>query len=813
MSLTNSAGKTPLHASIDHNNYGDASIVLALIAAGADVNVADFWGQTPLHDAAFLGHALVVSALLAAGADVNAKNNSGETPLIYADNGGDDAIVAALIAAGGHWGEACADASVVNPAGPFPPCACESPNVETGAGVCEVAAACAAPSVWNAKTNLCDCPAPNIGADGAEAPGDCRGENALLDAAGAGDLDSVSYLIAVHMADVNVKDDDGATPLHHSAENGHVSVVATLLAAGATVNVKDNDGATPLHHAAENGRAAVVSMLLAAGADVTATTNGGETPLNFAVDSAVVSALIAAGGHRGTACADGNVVNPAGNDPSCVAAAACALPSVWNAGTNLCDCPAPNVGADGAAAPGDCQPASAEVCEGLTPPQFYSATLSACVAIAECAAPSVLDAEANRCDCPAPNIGADGAKTPGDCHAKNALLDAAEAGDLDLVAHLITVHMADVNVKSGHGATPLHAAARGGHASIVATLLAAGADADAKNNGGHAPLHAAARYDRAAAVAALIAGGADVNVKNNNDETPLIYAAISGHAAIVSALLAAGADVNAEKNGGHAPLHYAANHGHLSVVSALLAEGADVNAKNNNDETPLHYAADNGRAAVVAALLAAGADVNARNNGGHAPLHRAVVNSGLSVVATLLAEGADVNAKNNGGETPLRVTPAWRAESAALLIARGGHWGTVCTDGNVVNPSGHSPPCVCESPKVQTNLGACEVVAACALPSVWNAGTNRCDCPGAEYRGGRGGPAGALPRRRRPAGSRQGGRLGFGELLDYSPYGGCGCERRRRRDAAAPCRRKRPCFRCCHAACGGGGCDCERQRR
>ena len=82
------------------------------------------------------------------------------------------------------------------------------------------------------------------------------------------------------------------------------------------------------------------------------------------------------------------------------------------AGTG-CLCESPNVGT-----PGDCVAASAESCEGLNPAKFYDSAAGECVAVAECAAPAVLNAGANRCDCPAPNVGTDGADAPGACAAR-----------------------------------------------------------------------------------------------------------------------------------------------------------------------------------------------------------------------------------------------------------------------------------------------------------------------------------------------------------------------------------------------------------
>ena len=104
---------------------------------------------------------------------------------------------------------------------------------------------------------------------------------------------------------------------------------------------------------------------------------------------------------------------------ACVDVAACLAPAVLDEAANLCNCPSPNVGTDGEVEPGKCAVPvpSAEACGDLIPAQFYSATLSACVPFVECAAPAVRNAGTNLCDCPAPYSGRDGAAAPGDCAA------------------------------------------------------------------------------------------------------------------------------------------------------------------------------------------------------------------------------------------------------------------------------------------------------------------------------------------------------------------------------------------------------------
>ncbi|QKG22982.1 ankyrin repeat domain-containing protein [Actinomadura verrucosospora] len=127
------------------------------------------------------------------------------------------------------------------------------------------------------------------------------------------------------------------------------------------------------------------------------------------------------------------------------------------------------------------------------------------------------------------------------------------------------------------GQTPLSHAASRGTAEITELLIATKqVDLDSRDKDGVSPLHYAARHGHADPVRLLLEAGANPNITENYGFTPLHEAAENGHAEVVRALLTAGADpecglakpfesypVNAT------PLDIARLRGHQTVVDLL----------------------------------------------------------------------------------------------------------------------------------------------------------------------------------------------------------------------------------------------------
>lgn len=92
----------------------------------------------------------------------------------------------------------------------------------------------------------------------------------------------IDILIEKNKIDVNVKDDYGCTALHDCVEYSyHQEMVEYLVHRGANVNEKNNDGNTPLHFAVLKNQWDAVKFLLTQKSDITIKNNAGQTVLDL----------------------------------------------------------------------------------------------------------------------------------------------------------------------------------------------------------------------------------------------------------------------------------------------------------------------------------------------------------------------------------------------------------------------------------------------------------------------------------------------------------------------------------------------------
>jgi ankyrin repeat protein len=240
----------------------------SLISAGADVNVSDSSGATPLIYTAQTGQVDVVKLLIAAKANLNASDVEGYTALLIAIRNNHREAAKLLVQGGAHldqWGGAEGDtplmlASLQGEADIV------LDLVKAGADV-------------NAK-----------GRDGS---------TSLMAAAQEYQTGIAKYLLDKN-ALVNLSDHAGNTALHHAAAyTAWVSMgdmADLLIGNGANVNVTNNNGATPLMLASEFGHTGMVRSLLAHGANVHLKANDGQTALSWASGADEIARMLRGAG-------------------------------------------------------------------------------------------------------------------------------------------------------------------------------------------------------------------------------------------------------------------------------------------------------------------------------------------------------------------------------------------------------------------------------------------------------------------------------------------------------------------------------------
>jgi ankyrin repeat protein len=247
------------YGTLENHHLDHDAAALTLIYHGADVMATDTGGNTPLHMAATGASEKTISLFLDAGADVNAKNDEGWTPLHFAAENGCTEVFDKLIASGA--------------------------DVKTRTVSGETVLHCLAKIAFGGTQHRYIIPillsrGLDINAK------DREGHTPLHHATGCAENDKdIATLLIMLGADISATNNAGETLLHRAAGWGNKYLLELLIEKGVKVEAADSHGATPLHHAVRYGTEKTVQALLENGANVNAVTSDkGQTPLHAAID-------------------------------------------------------------------------------------------------------------------------------------------------------------------------------------------------------------------------------------------------------------------------------------------------------------------------------------------------------------------------------------------------------------------------------------------------------------------------------------------------------------------------------------------------
>jgi ankyrin repeat protein len=212
-------------------------------------------------------------------------------------------------------------------------------------------------------------------------------------------------------------------------------------------------------------------------------------------------------------------------------------------------------------------------------------------------------------------VGAASAQVPpsaAEIQAYGSLHRAALGGNVARLRALLESGV-DIDMRDGHGRTPLHVATHAGQRDVIRLLAQAGAKLEALDADRYDGVTIAAVADDQATLALLLALGASAaQTTSRYDGTALIAAAHLGHDEVVRQLIAAGAPLDHVNN-----LHWTAliesivlgdgGPRHQRTLALLVDAGANPRLADRDGNTPLQLAHARGYTTMVDKLNAAAA--------------------------------------------------------------------------------------------------------------------------------------------------------------------------------------------------------------
>jgi len=652
--------------------HGNADVVSALLAAGANPNVLRADGSSALLIASSNGDTEVVKELLGAGANPNHALPNGQTVLMSAVVSGQGKVIDLLIDAG-------ADVNAIFPEGRFGAFALALDNKKMRIAL-QLLRRGAQPSFGDSDT--LPLAVAEHGSLELLQELDARGGSRLVTfgarsafvAARNKDPEVLDYLLS-HGVDLSAGNDLGYTPLILASVANHPSLVQRYVDRGDDLNARDIDGETALSLAIEKDWPLVIHILRTANAE---TKDYGELPVAEAMLRASSDGALGTILNLRDRGASINCTDEQGNTPLMLAAQAGfvgVVRSLYHLGADINHKNLAGMSASSLAKEANQHKVLKTLMEFGADDALYDAygidpsdaeegwrkTTGKTIDVADMLVGRYSHPFKDKLPYDEPEDSDDA--TDEDEDPEEAVLD--EDGDvqpqlsdevsskLDQLEELInTPHIQDKLTEGHHeGITDrINLIRSQGEDAVpraqlddlfkLAEFLASLPETEEPPS----PLFEAATQGDLQQFRRLIKAGADFKETLPDGTTLLMTAAENGHNDIVQELVKLGVDVNQRRQDTFSAFLIACFLGHDDVVKTLAKHSADVNAAyeigssqgSSGNQTALTVAAARGNGPMCALLLKLGADLNVLSDSGYTPLMWSLANGASEDAAELL---------------------------------------------------------------------------------------------------------------------------------------------------------------------------------
>jgi ankyrin repeat protein len=580
--IKDESGNTPLHDMIILNP--DADIILRLLSGGADVSTRNSEGKTPLYLAVQENRLTYITPLLSYNSDIFLEDTQGLSPIDLALRDRSpilqDLITPITVSLHDRQGDTILHKAVRYHGS----AAVVSLVLERGAWID------ARNTVGDTSLHL------------AIRQNERESGKTLLSSPYQPDLfitnvagETPIYLIfhapgglrewALTPAAVNIQDGLGNTMLHYAAQWRQEAHIPAIIKMGANIEIKNNAGETPLFDAIKNRMLPTIQTLILERASVSIRNNLGNTPLHAAI--------------RWNALDGAKALVKAGADIN--------APNTVNGKTPLHDA----------------------VRMGMS--DFADLLIESGANL------EIRDSEGN---------------TP--------LIEAFRAG-LAGMAERLAAAGADLRVRDIRGDTPLHIAISMDRLDLVTLILRRDPDIHAKNVEGKSPFQIALTKTNAphivwALLTGTSSGGRRIEAADDNGNSPL-HIAVQQQASLsmLGIILEQGGKINVPDAQGRTPLRLAVGLEAWNIAQFLINNGSDIFSLAKDGQSPASVVLDKGLPALRGFFN--GTAINTWDVNGDTILHYAVRHRSAhgETIRLLLDLGADKNIRNHNGKSPLQM--------------------------------------------------------------------------------------------------------------------------------------------------------------